>query len=263
MKSQKNLGSTAVSYINGFRKKYTKAFYAIVVTLALVLMGGCSTALGENNDPAKNIKQETVVSNGVLSFTVEADKWDTVTDGSIAVIVTGESDGIGKISRQYTVIPGEACATDLGAGNYEIALVNGKATKGSNLFTATAVSVTFDGETDKNAILRMSLDAAKMKQIEEEAAAKKAAEEKAAKEKAEAEKQAKAKEQAAAKQQSSSKSSVTAKSSTQVEATVYIASSGNGKKYHSRSTCSNMKGTTALTISQAQSRGYTACKKCC
>ena len=108
-----------------------------------------------------------------------------------------------------------------------------------------------------------SLDTAKMKQVEEEAAAKKAAEEKAAKEKAEAEKQAKAKEQAAAKQQSSSQSSATAKSNTQSEATVYIASSGNGKKYHTRSTCSNMKGATALTVSQAKSRGYTPCKKCC
>lgn len=263
MKNQKNLGSAAVGHINDFRKKYTKAFYAIVIALALVLMGGCSTALGENNDSSESAKQETVVSNGVLSFTVEADKWDTATDGSIAVAVTGESDSNGKISRQYSVIPGEACTTDLGAGNYKITLVDGKAEKGSNLFTATAVSVAFDGKTDKNAILRMSLDTAKMKQIEEEAAAKKAAEEKAAKEKAEAEKQAKAKEQAAAKQKSSSSSSATAKSSTQNEATVYIASSGNGKKYHTRSTCSNMKGTTALTVSQAKSRGYTPCKKCC
>ena len=256
MEKQKNIGSVAIERINEFRKKYTKAFYAIIIVLALMLMGGCSAAFGGNGNSSENAKQETVVSKGVLSFTVEADKWDTATDDSITVAVTGETDDKNKISKQYTVIPGETCATDLGAGNYKIALVDGKATKGNNLFTATTVSAVFDGKSDKNVVLRISLDAAKMKQVEEEAAAKKAAEEKAAK-------QAKAKEQAAAKQQSSSQSSATAKSNTQSEATVYIASSGNGKKYHTRSTCSNMKGATALTVSQAKSRGYTPCKKCC
>ena len=253
MEKQKNIGSVAIERINEFRKKYTKAFYAIIIVLALMLMGGCSAAFGGNGNSSENAKQETVVSKGVLSFTVEADKWDTATDDSITVAVTGETDDKNKISKQYTVIPGETCATDLGAGNYKIALVDGKATKGNNLFTATTVSAVFDGKSDKNVVLRISLDAAKMKQVEE----------KAAKEKAEAEKQAKAKEQAAAKQQSSSQSSATAKSNTQSEATVYIASSGNGKKYHTRSTCSNMKGATALTVSQAKSRGYTPCKKCC
>ena len=246
MEKQKNIGSVAIERINEFRKKYTKAFYAIIIVLALMLMGGCSAAFGGNGNSSENAKQETVVSKGVLSFTVEADKWDTATDDSITVAVTGETDDKNKISKQYTVIPGETCATDLGAGNYKIALVDGKATKGNNLFTATTVSAVFDGKSDKNVVLRISLDAAKMKQVEEEAAAKKAAE-----------------EQAAAKQQSSSQSSATAKSNTQSEATVYIASSGNGKKYHTRSTCSNMKGATALTVSQAKSRGYTPCKKCC
>lgn len=44
--------------------------------------------------------------------------------------------------------------------------------------------------------------------------------------------------------------------------TVYIASSGKGKKYHSNPNCSNMNGTISLTLGEAQSRGYTACKKC-
>lgn len=44
--------------------------------------------------------------------------------------------------------------------------------------------------------------------------------------------------------------------------TVYIASSGNGTKYHSNPNCSNMKGTTALTQAEAEARGYTPCKKC-
>lgn len=43
---------------------------------------------------------------------------------------------------------------------------------------------------------------------------------------------------------------------------VYIASSGNGKKYHSNPNCSKMKAATAISISSAKSQGYTPCSKC-
>lgn len=43
---------------------------------------------------------------------------------------------------------------------------------------------------------------------------------------------------------------------------VYIAGSGNGSKYHSSPSCSNMKNPVALTQAEAESRGYTPCKKC-
>lgn len=43
---------------------------------------------------------------------------------------------------------------------------------------------------------------------------------------------------------------------------VYVAASGNGKKYHSNPKCSNMKGTNSLTVDDAVARGYTPCKKC-
>ncbi len=43
---------------------------------------------------------------------------------------------------------------------------------------------------------------------------------------------------------------------------VYIASSGNGKKYHSNPSCSNMNGTIELTLEEAEAQGYTPCKKC-
>lgn len=44
--------------------------------------------------------------------------------------------------------------------------------------------------------------------------------------------------------------------------TVYIASSGKGKKYHSNPNCSKMNGTISLTTDEAKSRGYTPCSKC-
>ena len=47
---------------------------------------------------------------------------------------------------------------------------------------------------------------------------------------------------------------------TPTETKVWIPSSGT--KYHSKSSCSNMKNPTQVTKSQAESRGFTPCKKC-
>lgn len=47
------------------------------------------------------------------------------------------------------------------------------------------------------------------------------------------------------------------------EITVYVAASGNGKRYHTNPTCSRMKGAVSLSISEAEAQGYTPCKKCC
>lgn len=44
---------------------------------------------------------------------------------------------------------------------------------------------------------------------------------------------------------------------------VYVAGSGKGSKYHSDPGCSNMKDPTAMTQAEAESRGYTPCKRCC
>ena len=35
-----------------------------------------------------------------------------------------------------------------------------------------------------------------------------------------------------------------------------------GKKYHSKANCSGMKDPSKITITEAQNRGYTPCKKC-
>ena len=43
---------------------------------------------------------------------------------------------------------------------------------------------------------------------------------------------------------------------------VWIASSGNGTKYHNDPGCSNMKNPLEISITDAQARGYEPCKKC-
>ena len=67
-----------------------------------------------------------------------------------------------------------------------------------------------------------------------------------------------AEEQAAAE----AAAAAAAEAAQQDERTVYVAASGNGKKYHSDPTCSRMKGTRSLTVSQAEAQGYGPCSKC-
>ena len=45
------------------------------------------------------------------------------------------------------------------------------------------------------------------------------------------------------------------------EQMVWVPTHG-GKKYHSKSTCSNMKDPEKVTLSKAKAEGFTACKKC-
>lgn len=43
---------------------------------------------------------------------------------------------------------------------------------------------------------------------------------------------------------------------------VWIAGSGNGTKYHSDPSCSNMSNPVQISLADAQARGYEACKRC-
>ncbi len=85
----------------------------------------------------------------------------------------------------------------------------------------------------------------------EEEAAKKAEEEKQAQLAAEAAKKAEAEKVA---QQATQQASEPAKEMVWIPRT--------GSKYHSRSSCSNMKNPSQVTIDQAKSSGYSPCKKC-
>ena len=51
--------------------------------------------------------------------------------------------------------------------------------------------------------------------------------------------------------------------STGQSGTVYVSGSGNGKKYHLVSDCSNMKDPMGISRSEAEASGYTPCKRCC
>ena len=106
---------------------------------------------------------------------------------------------------------------------------------------------------DKAAIAKANAEAEaqEQKEAEEKARAEQEASEKAASEQAAAEQaatQAQAEQEAAAQTQQPQ------------EQMVWISQSGS--KYHSNSSCSNMKNPTQITISEAQNRGLEPCKKC-
>ena len=225
-----------------FFKAHKKASIAIIVVLLLACCGACSAPNTQSSAPStttSSVSKQTAVSK--LSFTVNAGTWDTATDGNLVVKIEG-TDSTGKsVSEQYKAVPGTKYDTDL-------ALASANPAKGSRLFTATPVDANFSGESNVNAVLNVQLDQAAM---DAAAAQRKAAEEKAAAEAA-----------AKAAPQPNTNSGAAAQGGTERGQSVYIASSGKGKKYHSNPNCSNMKGTTTLSVSEAQSRGYTPCSKC-
>ena len=102
-------------------------------------------------------------------------------------------------------------------------------------------------------------------EIKQQENAKKAEEQKKSDEKKKSE-QAKKNAAQTASQRSSSQSNKSSSTSSSNQshhtnsAMVYIPKTG--KKYHSNANCSNMKNPSQVSLSEAQSRVFTACKKC-
>lgn len=116
-----------------------------------------------------------------------------------------------------------------------------------------------------NAITVTVIDSARIeaeKQAEEEARRREEAERQKAQE-AEAAAQAEAAQQAQQEQAASQRTPASGgNAQTLVQASVYIAASGNGTKYHSDPHCSRMNGVIEMSVEEAQAMGYTPCKKC-
>lgn len=90
---------------------------------------------------------------------------------------------------------------------------------------------------------------------------KKIAEEKARKE-AEEKAKREAEEEKRKQEEADERKRTAAAASEMQETEDYVWIPQKGKKYHSRSSCSNMKDPTKIKKSEAESRGYDPCKKC-
>lgn len=269
-----NSGQTAEmakSNLLSLLKSHKKAVAALAVVLLLMMFGTNSGSSQESQtanlpDNPTPLAQEPEPKEGALSFMLKSSDWNTKIDESIAVRVEGTTDAGDVFLEDYKAVPGQKYDLSVEPGVYTIGLATGKPTKGENLYKCTPKEEKFGGTADKTVILPIELDTAKMAEI------KKAAEEKKATEEAKRKEEEKQKAEAAAAEaariqaeqqqsQTQAQSDATAVSSTR-ESSVYIASSGNGSKYHSNPSCSRMKGTISMTRSEAEAQGYTACAKC-
>lgn len=249
-----------------FSKAHTKAVAGTAIAACLLV--GCTAFAGGGDvgqtstipDSQTPLAQEAeVVENGTLSFTVTSTNWTNSADGDIAVRIEGANYEGEPYLEDYKAVPNQKYDLDIDPGTYTISLATGKPSKGDNLYKCTPQKVKFDGTENKNVVLAIELDSAKMAQLQKEAE-EKAAAEKAAQEKAAAE--AAAAEAARVEAEQRAQAEAAARASAAQERTVYIAASGNGERYHSNPNCSRMKGTISLTVSQAEAKGYTPCKKC-
>lgn len=139
--------------------------------------------------------------------------------------------------------------------------------KNDDLESNTVTIQVIDKQAVALAEAKKQEEAAKQKAEEEkkkEEAKQKAEEEKkkeeAAKQKTEEAKKNEQQKQTTTSKKSTSSSQSTTSTTKDVGGTVYIPKTG--KKYHSNPNCSNMKNPRQVSLSDAKSKGYTACKKC-
>lgn len=272
-------------WIRDFRMEHAKAFWAIVIVAALALCGSVSSC-GKADDSALPetggaSSQESVAETGTLSFTLAASEWSADEDANLVVKAEGETAAGQRVLERYKAVPNQKYDVRLPSGEYEFSLDTGQVSTGFSVYRCETQKVVFDGRNDENVVMIIEFDPeataaaeqaeadrlaaeAAQREAEERAAAEQAAAEQAA---AEAEAARIAQEQQAAAEaarvaQEQQAAAAAAQQAAQSEATVYIAASGNGSRYHTKSSCSGMKGTISLTVSQAAARGYTPCKKC-
>lgn len=217
--------------------------------------------------------QSAPADQGELSLLVKVAAEGSANE-TIKITIEGTASDGTKVNDAVDVKPNSAKELNLGAGDYLFIYDPDKQDAASVLYKHRSHSIEFSATEDKTVTMELVADEAATKaaetakaeadaKAEAERAAKeqKAAEEAAAKEAAAQQKAAEEAARLQAEQEAAQQAAAQAQQAP-VEATVYIAASGNGSRYHSRSSCSNMNGTVALSVSEAQARGYTPCQKC-
>lgn len=185
---------------------------------------------------------------------------------SVTVEIKGTTDDGEEAAVSVLVVPGSSRTLPLDPGAYAVAAKTPEVTLADMVFVANGQTLTVDGLGDAlAATVTFALDEAKTQEIADaKAEAQRAAEEEAARQ-AEAERQAaeEAERQAAAEAEAARQAEAAAAAEAEAqrnEQTVYITDTGS--KYH-ESWCSSLrKSKHAISLSEAQARGYGPCKNC-
>ena len=257
----------------------TAATGAVGAVLCTIMLASASTrppAVPEQTEPPAVTQQaETEADDeepepGTLSLAVNLDGVDGA--GTVAVSMSGTSDEGDPVSKTVSVAPGRSRELDVEPGDYVFSIAADASSQEDIILRAASASYSFDGERDAELVLFASTDTEAMEQAEAQKEAERAAAEQAAQEEAQRRAEAKAQAQAqaeaeAAAQQQAQQSAQTpaqtappAASGQTNEETVYITDTGS--KYHHLGCQYLRKSQHAISLSDAQARGYTPCSRC-
>lgn len=262
-----NKQSIEVATIKGVR------YIAVVaIALGLIMTSAYSGAFASQNNEdtvldqnvslvqtgVDDVQKSEAVSQEEPCLSLEIGNIKGVPVSSLRVTVVGKTNDGLEVNDVRTIPVGIAKKTDYPAGSYTFSFDEFLSTDGKQVYKPGSSLYVFDGKESKTVKIPLMQDVEKTAEITAAEEAAKAAAEAEAAAAVQAEAEAKAQAEATAKAQAAAKQS----QSSSGGGTVYVASSGNGKKYHSNPNCSNMSGTREMSVSQAKAAGYTACKKC-
>lgn len=248
------------------------ALLAFFVALSVSMLPACSSSsgAGDSNRPSQESQQaaEEPAKTGTLSLALKVAGWES-NGQSVPVSISGTTEAGEKVEQTAEVVPGSTEQLDLPAGSYDFSVDGAKVSTSTVVYQTASAHADFSAEDDSTVALDVAEDTAATEELarkaEEEAAAKAQAEaEAAAQAQAEAEAAAKAQAEAEAKAQTEAaarqKAEEEAAAAQRNEQTVYVTNSG--KKYH-RDGCQYLKKSKIpISLSSAQSQGYTPCSKC-
>lgn len=244
------------------------AKFLAAIGLVFGLVVNATYSPGHDQDLAESTSaqaleaQQAPASDGELSLYITLDDAAKGLE-EVKIGVEGKTSDGAAVKKSIDVAPSHNKGLDLGAGEYTFTYDPDNQTDKTILCKYRSHSIEFSAAEDK--VVRIDLagdEAAASAAAAKAEEARIAAEQKAAEEAAEKQRQQEAQQAAEREAAEREAAEQAAKSQSTAEATVYIAASGNGARYHSSSSCSNMKGTISLSISDAQARGYTPCQKC-
>ena len=182
------------------------------------------------------------------------------------VKITGKTSKGKKVDKETKLKLGKKTNLKLGPGTYKVSFGSDCIADEDNVYSAGSATIRYKKKSKKNHALEIPVDAAAtQKRAEEKATAEQAAAEKAAAEEAQrqAEEQARLEQEAQAQAQAEAQARAQAEAQAQAqqnEQTVYITNSGG--KYHSAGCRYLRKSQIAISLSDAQAQGYTACSVC-
>ena len=263
---------TAMEHAKGFSPKVI-ASWALGGVLALSVItsafaGGSPATPPNAPEPPSPVpvaqaapeSEEEPQASDVRVSVVVPEQWpmEDAEAASVVVEVTGTADDGEKVAQSVSVVPGSSRTLILEPGAYSVAAKTSEVTLADMVFVASGQTLAVDGSGDDlSATVALVLDDAKTQEIADvKAEAQRASEEEAARQ-AEAERQAEVERQAA-EAEAAQQAEAAAVEAQRNEQTVYITDTGS--KYHNAG-CRHLKESRhAISLSEAQARGYEPCK---